>query len=112
MKKSADVSAKQFGLFTVGSGQFHGELLLSGEESSLYLHGAEEFDPRISEECVHGVLHDLTKVSLFKCMSRRGGHSSGANGTYYYAEIFPHFATVGDFHLSPDEKVITDRIRS
>ena len=88
----------------------HGEITLDGPKSSLYLHDKEYFHTTIiPNDCITGTLHDLTKVSLLKCLVTAGtGHVSRGEEIYCFAEIFPHFVLYGDRHISPTEKIITE----
>ena len=55
-----------------------------------------------------GVLHDLTKVSLFDCVTPPAPSSvSRDKDRYYWAKIFPHFVVLGDRHLHPGDRVIS-----
>src|SRR6185437_16355088 len=48
-----------------------GELTLSGPNTSLFLHDKDEFST-IPDQGIKGVLHDLTKVSLIRCILMSG----------------------------------------
>jgi len=100
----------KFGKFVIDSGkELFGELRVAGKDSQLYLRNDERFDPHLSSEgCVTGVLHDLTKVTLLKCINLTGvGYSSRNDEIYYDAKIFPHFVLEGQRHLGADERTIS-----
>jgi hypothetical protein len=102
--------SKQAGTFTVSSGkEVYGELTLAGQNTSLYLRDKEYFDTEaIPGQCVKGILHDLTKVTLLQCITTSGtGHSSQGGQSYRFASIFPHYVVYGDHHIDPAEKKIT-----
>jgi hypothetical protein len=103
--------SKQTGRFTISPGKdVYGELTLAGAKTSLYLHDKEFFNTHaIAAQCVKGILHDLTKVSLIQCIMTSGtGSGSRGDERYHFANIFPHFVAYGDHHISPDEKTITE----
>lgn len=103
--------SKQTGRFTISPGtEVYGELTLAGAKTSLYLHDKEFFNTHaIPGQCVKGVLHDLTKVSLIQCITTSGtGSGSRGDERYHFANIFPHFVAYGDHHINPDEKTITE----
>ncbi|MFQ5853786.1 MAG: hypothetical protein ACE5JU_24780, partial [Candidatus Binatia bacterium] len=101
--------SKRAGTFTISPGKdVYGELTLNGPNSSLYLHDKEFFHTLdIPDQYVKGVLHDLTKVSLFQCITMQGpGSASREEERYHFASIFPHYVVHGDHHLGPAEKAI------
>jgi hypothetical protein len=103
--------SKQTGRFTISPGKdLYGELTLAGAKTSLYLHDKEFFNTHgMPGQCVKGVLHDLTKVSLIQCIMTSGtGSGSRGDERYHFANIFPHFVAYGDHHIDPDEKTITE----
>jgi hypothetical protein len=100
----------KFGKFVIDSGkELWGELHVAGKNSLLYVRDDEQFEPYVSSDaCITGVLHDLTKVTLLKCINLTGlGHGSKNNETYCYAKIFPHFVLEGQRLLGPDERTIS-----
>lgn len=103
--------SKQTGRFTISPGtDVYGELTLAGAKTSLYLHDKEFFNTHaIPGQCIKGVLHDLTKISLIQCITT-SGTGSGRRGdeSYHFANIFPHFVAYGDHHIDPNEKTITE----
>lgn len=99
----------KFGKFVIAPGkELWGELHVAGKNSLLYVRDDERFDPHVSSDaCITGVLHDLTKVTLLKCINLTGlGYDSKNNETYYYAKIFPHFVLEGQRFLGQDERTI------
>jgi len=104
-------NAKTSGRFVLGplEREIRGELTLAGADTALHLHDAGEFDPGANPgRCIHGVLNDLMKVSLFRCVTTQGlGYTSRGPDTYRSATVFPHFVLSGDRHVFPDEKAIT-----
>ena len=99
---------KQAGTFTISTGRnIFGELTLARGRTSLYLHDSQPFYTHDIRH-LNGVLHDLTKVSLVKCITTSGpGTGSRGEERYHFAKIFPHFVTYGDCHISPEDKTIS-----
>ena len=100
--------SKQGGMFTLGpSTEVQGELALHGPQTLLSLHDKHEFDIRsFPRQCIHGVLHDLTKVSLLHC-ALAGLESLGlGEERNHFASIFPHFVTHGNSHFAPLERTV------
>lgn len=96
------------GKFVIASGkELWGELRVAGKNSLLYLRDDERFDPFVrSDGLITGALHDLTKVTLLKCINLTGlGYGSRNDEIYYHTEIFPHFVLEGEQHLSADERI-------
>ena len=103
--------SKHAGTFTLSSDRdIYGELTLAGPNTSLYIQDKEDFDANsILDQCVKGVLHDLTKVTLIQCITTSGtGVISRKNERNYNANIFPHFVVYGNNHIIPTEKNITE----
>ena len=47
----------------------YGELTLAGAKTSLYLQDKEDFNTHaIPDQCVKGILHDLTKITLMQSL--------------------------------------------
>jgi len=95
------------GKFTSPPGRdIYGELTLSGAKTLLYLHDKDEFSTlAIPDQYIKGVLNDLTKVSLIRCITMWGPGSGGREGeTYQFATVFPHFVVSGSSHLAPGDK--------
>lgn len=100
----------KFGKFVIASGkELWGELHVAGKDSMLYLRDDEEFNPYVStDDCVTGVLHDLTKVTLLNCLNVTGvGYASRNEEIYYHAKIFPHFVLEGQRHLEANKSLIS-----
>jgi hypothetical protein len=103
--------SKQAGTFTISPGKdVYGELTLAGRNTSLYLRDNEYFDTSaMPGQCVKGILHDLTKVTLIQCITKEGlGSARRGDKTYHFASIFPHYVIHGDHHIAPDNKTITE----
>jgi hypothetical protein len=102
--------SKQAGTFTVSFGKdVYGELTLGGRNTSLYLQDKDFFDTyAIPSQCVKGILHDFTKVTLLQCITTTGmGSFRRGEQSYNFASIFPHYVVHGDHHIGPAEKKIT-----
>lgn len=103
--------SKQAGTFTISPGRdVYGELTFAGRNTSLYLRDKEFFNANtILGQCVKGVLHDLTKVTLIECITTSGlGSACRGEERYSFASIFPHYVVHGDCHIIPDDKTITE----
>lgn len=62
-----------------------------------------------AKACVKGTLIDQTKVTLIDCISPAiPGHYGTEHGTYYAADIFPHFVVQGVHYINPDENAVRD----
>ena len=102
--------SKRAGQFTLAPGEeIYGELTFVGKDTSLYLRDKDEFNTHAApNQYINGVLHDLTKISLIKCVTPLvPGYAIRGDEKYYFTSIFPHFVVSGDSHIAPDEKVIT-----
>ena len=102
---------KRAGTFTIAPGKdVYGELTLAGQNTSLYLQDKEFFNTfDITDQCMNGVLHDLTKVSLIQCITKEGpGSANRGKENYHFARMFPHYVVQGNHHISPNDKVITE----
>jgi ApeA N-terminal domain 1/Apea-like HEPN len=102
--------SKQPGRFAVSPGrEVLGELTLLGPKTSLYLHDKDEFSTQaIPNQYIKGILHDLTKISLIKCVTMSGpGYADRGADKYHFSTVFPHFVAYGDSHIEPDEKKIS-----
>jgi hypothetical protein len=99
----------QSGTFTLGRDRtLLGELKINGPKSRLYLYDSRFFNARTLEDAaIHGVLRDLTKVSLFDCVSLQSGDHGSPKERRHYARLFPNFVVCGERHLGPNDKVIT-----
>src|ERR1043166_6818435 len=95
---------KQSGSFGISPDRIlYGELTVDGRATSLYLRDTSFFSTHnIPDRCIHGVLHDLTKVSLLGCITTEGPGSFGRYGEgYNFSRVFPHYVAHGDRHISP-----------
>ncbi len=100
--------ARVTGTFTVEPGrEVFGDLKLRGRETSLDLRDAEYFPThQIPYQCITGVLHDLSKVTLLGCFEMGNGTASRYNQGYRVASIAPQFIAFGDAHVPPNEAAI------
>jgi len=102
---------KRAGMFTVSPDRVvYGELTYAGRETSLRVTDTTYFDTYpIQGGCLKGTLHDLTKVSLLRCVTTPvpSSVSRGIEG-YYFADVFPHFIVHGDRQITSGERVITE----
>ena len=106
MKKSRSWQSGTFELAT--NKALFGELKVDGPKSRLYPYDSRSFNARALEDAtVHGVLRDLTKVSLFDCVSLGSGEHGGAKERRHYAHLFPNFVLFGDQHLASSAKALT-----
>jgi ApeA-like protein/HEPN superfamily Apea-like protein len=98
-----------FGTFLVESDRdVFGELILDGQNSSLYLQDKKPFEVRGKGTLsINGTLRDLTKASLLNCICTATG-TSGIRGTegYHFAEVLPEFVILGDKHFTAEDAVI------
>ncbi|MXZ11433.1 MAG: hypothetical protein F4Y79_18570 [Gemmatimonadetes bacterium] len=102
---------KHSGRFTIEPGrEIYGELTLDGPKSSLYVWDKDFFNPRGKNNgFVKGILHNLTKVSLIDCItSKDPGSFSNTEESHHFARLFPHYAILGDQHISPAEDTIAE----
>lgn len=103
--------SKRSGTFTISPGRdLYGELSFKGPKTSLYLHDRASFDTHaIPELCITGILEDLTKVSLIRCITPPvPGSGSRGEERYYFADIFPHYVIYGNYHIRPAEKAVIE----
>jgi len=102
--------SKQTGTFTLAPDKdVYGELTIDGKNTSLYLQDNDFFNTRsIQDECIKGILQDLTKVTLLECIiPPLPGSVSRGEQSFYFANVFPHYVIHGDHHIHPTEKNIT-----
>ena len=103
--------SKQAGTFSISPNRdVYGELTLAGDDTFLYLRDKELIHASaIPDRCIKGILRDLTKVTLIKCITRSDlfTHSRGKE-QYCSASLFPHYVILGDNHISPSDKTVTD----
>jgi hypothetical protein len=99
------------GIFSVSpEKKIFGELKLSGRKTNLYVWDKEFFNiDAACTQAMQGVLHDLTKVTLIDCITSSvpGTRVVGAQKNYF-ADVFPHFVTIGNNHIFPEQHCITD----
>jgi hypothetical protein len=96
------------GTFTIKGRDILGNLKVAGDKSDLHLYDKDFFHiGDDASDCIHGTLHDLTKVSLFQNICPGTGSQGGKAGHISVAHAFPHYVISGDYHLLPDAKVIT-----
>jgi len=108
MTNSKKAKLKASGLFTTPDGQeVFGNLLLKRRKTVLRLQLKRELSTFGRATVINGELGDLRKVSCLECVvgSTGSGYRDDA-ARYHYADIFPHFVTVGDRHFAPDEPSI------
>jgi len=100
--------AKYSGKFTIGGKVVDGELTFNGPETEIYTHSPDFYYPDDEDfECVKGTLHDLTKVSLLRCVSLQSlGSSTGPAGKYHFDQSKPHVVVHGQRHIFPSEKIV------
>jgi ApeA N-terminal domain 1 len=108
--KRKDKTARQLGTFTLSAGtELGGKLKLAGSKSSLYLSSVAPFAIDARREYITGVLHDFTKASLIKCVGPPSPsimHCQERDARYY-ANVFPHFAVLGEEYIRPDEPIVS-----
>ena len=99
----------QSGTFKLGKGRsIAGELKLEGPKSRLCLYDSHFFNARaLDDASIHGVLRDLTKVSLLDCVSLQSSEHGGPKEKRYVAHLFPNYVVLGEKYLRSTEKVIT-----
>lgn len=106
------------GMFTLSPGrEVRGELVLAGNQSSLYLWddnfiGYERDEKhRGYVKFIKGVSNNLKKVSLIDCLDLGSGSANRyfpEKDTIHNAHFLPCYAVFGDDHVSPDEKTIIE----
>ena len=97
---------RQFpGLFaTPDEQEVFGNLHLKGRKTVLHLQPKRELSQFAQPAVINGQLGDLRKVSCLECIvGATGSGHRGDAGRYHYADVFPHFVTVGERHLAPDK---------
>ncbi len=108
MLETTDKS-KYSGKFFIDGKVIDGELSFEGTNTNLLLHHPSFFRPdEIADQCAHGILRNLTRVSLFGCLTPPVPASSWSQdlGSYSSATVRPHFVLHGSCHLSPNDKLI------
>jgi len=96
------------GLFSLGDEKdVFGELKLKGRNTSLELrHAAHVSTHKITDKCVTGVLHDLSRVTLIECLSDGSGTYSRYNEGYATATLSPQYVAFGGVHIHPNDPVV------
>jgi hypothetical protein len=96
------------GIFEIPSGeQIYGELTLAGSDTILCLKHNKSIDCSKTIPCLFGTLHNQKKVTLLDCITTSTHSGSSFLGTYYFANLFPHYVLVGDRQFARKEKTIT-----
>jgi hypothetical protein len=101
---------KMAGTFSIEQKEIYGELTLAGPKTSLYLHDRDYFSPlNLPDQSLKGTLHDLTKVSLLRCIMLSGpGSATRGTERYSFSTLFPHFALFGDRFIGPNDSKIVE----
>ncbi len=102
---------RKSGTFIVAAGtEVQGDLILKGSKTSLDLFSKDLFSTHdIPDACIHGVLHDRTRVSLINCITTQGPGSGSRGGEHYhFSRVFPHFVIFGDEHITATDRKITN----
>lgn len=95
--------AKLGGTFAIGDGRLVlGELTIGGTDTVLYLHDDEFFHiADDATDCLHGVLHDRTMVTVLGSSVRSElGSASRYDQRFHFAELSPAYVVTGSRHLS------------
>lgn len=95
--------AKLGGTFAIGDGRWVlGELTVGGTDTALYLHDDEFFHlANDAADCLHGVLHDRTMVTVLGSRVRSElGSASRYDRRFHFAELSPAYVITGSRHLS------------
>jgi hypothetical protein len=100
-------TSRFLGNFTFRDGEsVVGELQLKGSDTLLKLHSDQPLNVT-DVFCINGVAYSGEALTLIDCNSPGMGHiSSRPKGTQYHAKVFPHYVTVGQFHLNQDQPSI------
>jgi ApeA N-terminal domain 1 len=87
---------------TYGEQEIYGELTFAGRDTSLYVRDDNLFFLNTFNRYIQGTLYDSPKsLTLVNCFS------SGQTSLFRYANIYPDFIISGDYHIDPDENIIT-----
>ncbi|SFI91439.1 hypothetical protein SAMN05444507_112182 [Pseudomonas syringae] len=90
--------------FNLNNNQHLSELLLDGENTTLTLNSRHPIPHNTEPHSLFGESLDYRKISLFECI----GESPDSIGTFpkaaFQQDLFPHYAIVGDKHVSENEK--------
>ncbi len=84
-----------------------GELLLKGPNSLLRLTSHSDLSVLREVSHLRGTTLDRQKITCIDCVSSSQGSAWKDNDvTHHYADVFPHFVTVGDEHVDPALAVV------
>lgn len=107
-KKTTRERSRLQGTFQLPNNQeAFGELLIKRHKTLLSL--TSHSDLPLLREMPHllGTTLDGRKVTCIDCVrSSQGSASNAKETTHHYADVFPHFVTVGDEHLDPGASVV------
>lgn len=85
-----------------------GELRLKGSSTSLMLHSDKPLVGLDAASCMTGTAYTGEYLTLIDCrnaeLGQRGFEDAPAQ---YYADVFPHYVTIGPCHLVPDKPSIS-----
>jgi hypothetical protein len=103
-KKERKDKRRFHGKFTLGSQECFGELQIKGRRTRLSLSASKELPSVRAVDSIIGQTLDGTYLTCVDCV----GSSQGGtfDGTYQYANVFPHYVLVGDRPLSPSKRVV------
>jgi len=97
---------EQTGFFNTKNGDIFGHLILDGSKTTLKLRH-DKFFHIDEEELLLGELHDLTKVTLVKCLGNSGSYFQNQKKSYL-CNLFPHYVLLGDQHIDVGKESITE----
>lgn len=97
------VSDKFFCYFTLERKQYLGELVLSGENTSLLLHSRQPIPYTSEPHSIFGESVDYQKISLFDCVGDRSLPEGMHPNVVYKRATFPHYAVIGQRHIEQHE---------
>lgn len=84
-----------------------GELLLKEDKSLLRLTSHSHLPPLQEFSALLGTTLDRQQVTCIDCVLHSQGSAWRENtATHHYAEIFPHFVTIGDEHIDPNLSMV------
>jgi len=84
-----------------------GELLIKRHRTLLRLTNHSHLPPLHQVRYILGTTFDRRMVTCIDCVSlSQGNEWKGGDATHHYADIFPHFVTVGDEHIDPTACVV------
>lgn len=108
LNKTRREQSRLQGVFQLPDNQeVFGELLIKGRNTLLSLDSHSELPPLREVPHLLGTTLDRQKVTCIDCVSSSQGSAWKANeATHHYADVFPHFVTVGDEHIDPAFAVV------